>query len=388
MDSGLGGGPKLPGRGPILIVSEYGTINGGENSLLAVLPSLIEKGFVFEAAVPGHSAFAHALSAAGVRVYEFSFMDCEAVRKSQADIRAELVELIRCTRPLLLHCNSLASSRICGPVAKQTSTPAVGYLRDILNLSRRAIEDINQLDQIVAVSAATRQWHVERGMDASNTIVIHNGIDVQAFAGSPSRPELFNALGIEPDDHVLLSVGQIGMRKGLDVLLEAIELISTTKPVHMLIAGERYSTKAEAVEYEQNLREKAAILSRASDLAVHFIGLRSDVPDLMHHSTLLLHPARQEPLGRVLLEACAAGLPVVTTDVGGSPEIFASADQAGQLVPAGDAPVLAGRVESILDSPEIRHQFGITNRRQVESRFTIERCAQALAEVYGKLIRR
>ena len=93
--------------------------------------------------------------------------------------------------------------------------------------------------------------------------------------------------------------------------------------MHWLIVGERTSNKDESRNFESGLRSTAAQPPLAG--RVHFLGSIADVPRLMTECVLLVHAARQEPLGRVLLEAAASGLAVVATDVGGTREIFPTA---------------------------------------------------------------
>jgi glycosyltransferase involved in cell wall biosynthesis len=111
------------------------------------------------------------------------------------------------------------------------------------------------------------------------------------------------------------------MRKGLDTLLAAAGRIAGGQPnAHFLIVGQRYSQKQEAFEYEAALHAVASQPPLAG--RVHFLGLRDDMPGLLNELALLVHAARQEPLGRVLLEAAASAVPVIATAVGGTAEIF------------------------------------------------------------------
>ena len=96
--------------------------------------------------------------------------------------------------------------------------------------------------------------------------------------------------------------------------------------MHYVIVGQRHSEKAESRQFatigQGHARLACTQRARAAPARVHFLGVRNDVCRLLDELTLLVHPARQEPLGRVLLEAAAAGVAVIATDVGGTPEIF------------------------------------------------------------------
>lgn len=373
----------------VLVIGEYGIRNGGENSLLAVIESLITKGWKFQAAVPKPSPFCDALRNAGVATCGFSLHAANGTRKSQEQIRVELAGLLRQKRPDLIHCNSLSTSRLVGPVARQLQIPAIGYLRDILKLSRKAISDINQLDRLVAVSQATRQFHLGQGISANKTIVIHNGVDSNAYhpATDLSLDLPQHEFGISHDAPKLLFVGQIGMRKGIDDLLTCFFQVTNHFPdAHLLIVGQRNSQKQEAIDYEQRLYDRTNVSKVAS--LVHWLGRRNDVAKLMRGSTLLVHPARQEPLGRVLLEAAASGLPIVTTNVGGSAEILNTDELQKLLVEPGDIASMTRVVCRLLSDVSERVTIGQILRSQATNRFSIDQCCQHLDREYRQLVQR
>ena len=124
------------------------------------------------------------------------------------------------------------------------------------------------------------------------------------------------------------------------------ELRSRESASHLAIVGERYSAKEEAIEFENILRATASHPPLGG--RVHFLGVRSDVSRLMNEATLLVHAARQEPLGRVLLEAMSTGTPTVATEVGGTAEILASPSLREFLVPPADPTQLSKRILDLL----------------------------------------
>jgi glycosyltransferase involved in cell wall biosynthesis len=102
--------------------------------------------------------------------------------------------------------------------------------------------------------------------------------------------------------------------------------------------------------------------------------------------TLLVHPARQEPLGRVLLEAAAAGRAIVATDVGGTREIFPPESDAACLVPPDDVVAMARAIEELLHDPARRLRLGANARTRIESHFTVELAIAGLLRHYGSAI--
>ena len=381
----------------VLVIGEYGSLNGGENSFLTIAPALINSGWEFHAAVPADSDFASALKTVGIETHDLEMQTVGGQRKSQQDIRAEIASIANSLQPDLIHCNSLSISRLCGPVAKALGIPGLGYLRDILKLSKKAIADINALDRHIAVSNATRDWHCEQGIDPKKTSVVFNGVDSDLFSPlATALPTKFANDALDPikaeldiatDSPILLFVGQIGIRKGVDTLVDAFSAIADAiADVHLLIVGQRHSQKQEAIEYERRLKEQSEASPHRR--RIHWLGVRNDVPNLMRAATLLIHPARQEPLGRVLLEAAATGLPTVTTRVGGSPEILSGHQLERLLVEPGDSIALATKAVELLNQTDQQKQIGARLRAVAIQNFSVSKCAQTLDQHYSWLVRK
>ena len=371
----------------VLVLGEFGVRNGGENSLLSVLPSLVKSGWEFHSGVIPDSEFANGLSEIGVINHHFSTKDETGTRKQQSEIRENIADLIARVRPVLIHSNSLATSRLVGPVSAELKIPALGYLRDIMKLSKKAIADINLNDRLIAVSNATRTWHLEQGIEQHKTFVVHNGVDDKVFfpaTDSSFRKQLSVELGIPFEKPVLLFVGQIGMRKGVDVLIEAfLKIAQKVSGVRLLIVGERNSQKQEAIEYEQSLHQ----LVNESDFSkqVHWLGRRTDVANIMRGCDLLIHPARQEPLGRVLLESLASGLVPLTTDVGGSAEILVGDELEKLLLPKDDVVALADQGVSLIENTAQQERLVKLCVERAKGAFGVKACADSLARHYRQI---
>jgi glycosyltransferase involved in cell wall biosynthesis len=167
------------------------------------------------------------------------------------------------------------------------------------------------------------------------------------------------------------------------VLLQAATQIARDFPnVHYLLVGQRDSSKEESRQFEERLH---AVASESLPGKVHFLGRRDDVGRLLGEATLLAHAARQEPLGRVLLEAAAAGVPVVATDVGGTREIFPPEQEAARLVPPGDADALASALRELLGDAALRSRLGTAARRCAVERFDIRTAVAGLIDHYREV---
>lgn len=384
----------------ILFLCEYGSMNGGEQSLLAVLPHLKEHGIEPAVVLPREGDFRKALQDAGIFVHELPFVASDPLHVKRERLAAFLEPLCREKKIDLLHANSLSMGRLSGPVAEALALPSLAHLRDIIRLNRTAVGDLNRNDLLLAVSEATRQYHVAQGVDALRCRTLYNGIDLRRFSPSPPTGYLHRELGIAETAPLLGTVGQIGLRKGQDTLFSAFEILlrklsgadpsGLERPVserpHLLVVGQRWSEKEESRRFEAELRDRAARFPLAGH--VHFLGRRDDLPLLLRELTLLVHPARQEPLGRVLLEAAACACPTVACDTGGTREIHPDSAGSAVLIPVDNPAILAERIVKLLDSPERQRTMGLSARLRAETAFDVRRTAATQAEIYREILER
>jgi len=392
------------------LLFEYPTVNGGENSMLAVAAHLAD---MESAAIELH-AFAPTAGDLARRLDEIRVdrspwdVARNGSRRKRAVLITELAALASEYQLDILHANSLSMARLSGAASSGLPCPTSAHLRDILRLSGAAVRDLNRHSRLIAVSEATRKFHIQQGVDSERIVTVHNGIDADRFTGSGLssgeqdslaarrrvRRSVRAEFGIRDDSFVMLSVGQIGLRKGLDMLAEAAvlladrtagtDLFKQTGPVHLLLAGARFSTKPESIEHEH--RVLARLRDAAPQIVFHPTGYRGDVSRLMLAADILVHAARQEPLGRVLIEAGAVGLPAVATSVGGTSEIYEDGLSA-LLVPVDQPEPLMHAISRLRADPACRSRMGSCAEQAIRSRFGIDRSAAALAAHWREISR-
>lgn len=369
----------------LLIVCEYPTVLGGENSMLATLPAVAAAGFDVAVAAPFSGPLADALRERGIENVPWETRGEDLKRASIAQLRSSFGTVIQHVRPDLLHSNSLSVARIAGSCALEHDVRSIGHLRDIVNLSEQAIADINLNRLLIAVSAATRDYHVLRGLDGAKCVVAHSGVDLNEFRPRGPTGYLHRELNLPGDAQLIAVIGQLGLRKGTDVALAAAKQVATEIPgAHWLIVGERTSAKQESREFEARLRQMASEIPLAG--RVHFLGTRNDIPHLLAECKLLVHAALQEPLGRVLLEAAASGLAIVATDVGGTREIFTLAANAVVLVSPNDATSIADATVRLLQNDDERKSIGAAARLRAEEAFDHRAASARLIEIYQRVL--
>ena len=192
-------------------------------------------------AAPASGPLAEALRSEGVEIVPFELRDAKGVRFPLAELRRKLAEILRRHRPALLHANSLAMGRLSGPVAAELALPSLSHLRDIVTLSRQAIADLNCHSRLLAVSEATRQFHVAQGLAGEKTHVLYNGIDLERFRPRPPTGYLHQQLGLTRDVPLIGTIGQISLRKGHDVLAAALANDDSPRTSGNALRGVPYS---------------------------------------------------------------------------------------------------------------------------------------------------
>ncbi len=364
----------------LLVLCEFPMMLGGERSLLAVLEGLGQAGYAATVACPISGPLAAELDRRGVSRVAARWRDASGRRRPLPELREEIARISGSMRPDLVHANSVSIGRVAGPVVAELGLPSVAHLRDIVRLRRAEIADLNRHRRVVAVSHATRDFHVAQGLTAEKSAVVYNGVDLVRFQPRDATGWLHRELGLPAGATLVGTIGQISLRKGLDVLLDAARLVADAPHnVHWLLIGQCHSQKDESRALLRSLDHAAGEGALAGRW--HLLGERTDVDRILPELTLLVHPARQEPLGRILLEAAAAGAAIVTTDVGGTREIFPRESDAALLVRPDDAAELAAGLKELLFDPDRRRRLGRAARRAAQ-RFTIPAAIAGLLEQF------
>jgi glycosyltransferase involved in cell wall biosynthesis len=131
------------------------------------------------------------------------------------------------------------------------------------------------------------------------------------------------------------------------------------------------------------MRELAASLGLAE--RVHFLGNRRDVPDLLGAMDIFVLPSHSEGVSLAVLEAMAAGLPVIVSEVGGLPEIVRH-EENGLLIPPKDPEALAKSLAQLLDSPDLAKRLGAKAREHIQEKYSLEQMSRAVNEAYDELV--
>ncbi|HEY4261647.1 MAG TPA: glycosyltransferase [Schlesneria sp.] len=231
------------------------------------------------------------------------------------------------------------------------------------------------VDHNVCVSQGVADFSVqEAGLKARKVSVIPNGVDFANYANA--SPTDLGQLGLKKQFPVVITVGRLEEQKGIRFLLNAATTVLQQHPdCQFLIVGDG--------------PERPSLAAMASSLgigsSIHFAGHRGDVPGLLKASDLFVLPSLWEGMPNALLEAMAAGLPVIASAVEGSREIIKS-DESGLLVPAGNSSELATAILRVLNDPHFASRLVSQSQDDVAKIFTNIAATAAYDHLYRQLI--
>ena len=232
-------------------------------------------------------------------------------------------------------------------------------------------------DALIALTERGIEEHLAHGVGRRDQwSAIFSGIDLGPFENAiRMRRETREGLGIKPDTLLVGAAGRLEPVKGFAYFVEAAHLLVEECPeVRFVLAGDG--------------SQRSFLEGQAADLSLQFefLGMRDDIPALMAAMDLFVLPSLNEGMGRVLLEAAAAGVPVVATAVGGVPEIVKDG-VTGLLVPPEDATALAGAMQRLLADCATRRRMGETARAEVAPRHGLGSMVQRIEALYETLLR-
>jgi glycosyltransferase involved in cell wall biosynthesis len=291
------------------------------------------------------------------------------VARMAAWMRDEGVKIVHAT-DFNTNLLGLAAAKLAGAKAI-VSRVDLGHLRAGFGRWHREAEKLNArfADLVVANADAVREVCIrDEGVKPENCVVVRNGLDLPAFDKAMASP----LLAPLPEGRLVAVIGNLWPVKGHRTLVEAVaRLPQEFADVKFVCAGEG--------------PEREFLTARIAELGLQerivLLGHRLDVAAILGRSTAACLCSKAEGLSNALMEAMAARLPIVATDVGGNPELVR---ENGLLVPYADPEALAEKLVHVLRDPEAAAEMGRLGRKRVESELTLEQ----MAEGHGALYRR
>jgi len=298
-----------------------------------------------------------------------------------------LVRLIRQFRPDLVHshmthANLLArAARIFAPFPALVCTlhnlTMAGVQRDhttVFEFAHRISDGL--AERTTTICHAASDYYIQRrAVPASKMMVVPNGIDCQRYFPNPSaRRRLREEMGID-GDFVWLAIGRLELQKAYPTMFRAFAQLDSPRST-LLVCG------------QGSLRDQLVAVAAELGIGsrVRFLGLRSDIPELMSAADGFVLSSDMEGLPLVLLQACAAGLPIVATNVSGNPEVVIHGVN-GYVVAPGAPDALAAAMDRVASLPRSeRCAKGRAGRARVQSMFEVEPVVDRWEQLFDKLL--
>ncbi len=230
-------------------------------------------------------------------------------------------------------------------------------------------------EMVVANSAAAARNAVRaHHTDPSRLRVIHNGVELMPPLSEADRRRWRRHLGVEEGELLVGCVGRLQTVKGHARLIDAFARLAAGRPVALVLVGEGSLRES----LERQIRERG-LTGR-----VRLHGAEHDPRPLYGAFDIVAQASLSEGLPNVLLEAAAAGVPVIATDVGGTSEVVIDG-QTGLLVPDGDEDALVGALQRAIGNADLRQRMGVAARAHVARSFSMTRFVGAYADLYEEL---
>ncbi|TMQ26067.1 MAG: glycosyltransferase [Nitrospirae bacterium] len=302
----------------------------------------------------------------------------------------QLIRLFRQEQPALVHTHTSKAGVLGRVAAWLARVPVIvhtphghvfyghfGPFRSWLFLQIERVLSV-LTDRLIALTEAERQDHLDRAVgEADRFVVVPSGIDRERFGRArvqgKQQPDWF---GCPPEALIVGSVGWLTDVKGHEYLIEAVAKLKPDFPsLHLVIigSGDRHDALLQQSELA-GLRD-----------AVHLLGHRDDIEACLAGMDLFVLPSLNEGMGRALIEAMAAGLPVIASRVGGIPAVI-SHERTGLLVLPGDAGALAEALRRLLDRPEWATQLGLAASCSVDSRYGSVSMVHAIESIFAEAL--
>ncbi len=289
-----------------------------------------------------------------------------------------LLTILRTEAPDIFHVHSRRGADFWGALAARLTRARAVITRRVDNPEPvwMARWRYGSFVRVITISEGIKKVLMREGIPEEKISCVLSAIDVDHYARQADRDWFAREFSVSPKELAVGMVAQFIPRKGHQLLVAAARgIISRRKDVRFVLCGRG--------PLEKEIRDQVVRWG----LEGHFIfaGFREDLPRILPCFDLLVHPAFMEGLGVGLVQAAAAGVPIVASRAGGIPEIVQHGVN-GLLVPPGDVRALEEAIMELLDDGSKRKKMAQAGRRIARERFSLEKMIEGNIKVYESLI--
>ncbi len=265
-----------------------------------------------------------------------------------------------------------------------TKTPLIWHVRDLIESGwlKWMLWAMGHYFPRKIITNSNAVGSIFHGNERKETV--YNGIDLSHFNPGIDGEKVRSMFKIGKDTRLIGTIGHFAPLKGFEELIESMgEVIREGFNIKLAIVGEN--------AYLNSDRYKQKLLSQVNSAGLNdriiFTGYREDIPVLLAAFDIFVLPSLSEGFGKVNLEAMAMGKPVISTNVGGIPEVVLDG-LTGILVPPGNSRDLAHAIMRLLSDSHLRESIEKEGRRRVERHFTLQAHVEKIEEIYGEILQR
>jgi glycosyltransferase involved in cell wall biosynthesis len=289
-----------------------------------------------------------------------------------------LLRIIRRERPDIVHVHSRRGADLWAALAAHATKTKAVLTRRVDNPEPSWVARVKYrpYDRVITISNGIRRVLMSEGVPAKKIVCVPSAVDGQPYEHECAKEWFCREFGLDPGNKMIGVIAQFIPRKGHQYLIEAAPGILSQHPDTRFLFFGRGPLQGKL----QQLCKKYNIANQ-----VYFVGFRNDLERILSCLDLVVHPATMEGLGISLLQAAAAGVPIVASSVGGIPEIVHDGVN-GVLVPPDDIPALTSAVIRLLGDIEKASVMGRTGRQLIRTEFPIEKMVEGNLRVYRQVL--
>ncbi len=370
----------------ILYVSGTACIGGGEVSLISLLKGLNKRLFHPIVILPSAGPLESELKKLGIETRY-----CPVIEFSKRRIVFFVIDLLKLAALIdresidLVHANSIYTSELSWFAASSRGVPCICHVRDlapVLGAGKIRSFTFRKMSRVIAISEAVKSDLIQKLKIPEKKIIrIYNGVDTEEFNPGISGEDFRREFNLNFSKLVGMA-GRFSPEKGQEFFLRtAAEIIKEYKDVHFIVIGGADLGSRTFKQAMMRLSDDLGLQNR-----IIFTGFRDDFPRVMAALDIAVVPSAAEPFGRVIIEAMAAGVPVVATNSGAAPEIISK--EAGMLVEPNNVEELKKAIIKLLSDVRQSKHMGEEGRKLILEKFDVRRHVSAMEELYHEILSR
>lgn len=359
---------------------------GMKNHLIDLVRRTDKTRFDVTVACPPNSQLWDSLYEMNIKLIPIPLVGEISPAKDYAAIRI-LIKHLHNTKTSILHAHSSKGALVGRLAAVVARTPVVIFTahnsifyEEWPGWKKRLFASVEKFlarftDRIITVSDALKQEIMEmEGLPSKQITTIYNGIEVDKFTGKSDPLHIRKSMNIPELGPVVGTIARLAPQKGISFFLKAASLLKEYQ-VNFVIIGDG--------PLEESLKQEAVDLGLQG--RVTFTGRREDISDILSTLDIFVLPSVTEGLPLTILEAMAAGKPIVATRVGGIPEVIVDG-KTGIIVPPKDPEAMAVALASLLGGREKMAKIGLAGQKLVKDKFTIDTMVERTMNLYSQLL--